>query len=100
MLTRPFLKNLATKAHQFNPVVMIGAKGLTPQVHVEVDAALLAHELIKVKVNAATRESRDAMIKEMADQLNFRDHFPALELIHDLFHRRPAFRAALIIGSK
>lgn len=66
MLTRTFLKNLATKAHHLNPVVMIGAKGLTPQVHEEVEAALLAHELIKIRISGASREARQAMVEEMA----------------------------------
>lgn len=66
MLTRPFLKSLATKAHKINPVVLIGSNGLTPQVHHEVDVALTAHELIKIRVNAETREERKAMIAEMA----------------------------------
>ncbi|MBS0288059.1 MAG: YhbY family RNA-binding protein [Proteobacteria bacterium] len=67
MLTRSFIRNLITKAHPLRPVVLIGNKGLTPQVHNEVEAALLAHELIKVRVNAPTREARQEMIKEIAD---------------------------------
>lgn len=66
MLTRPFLKNLATKAHQLHPIVIIGAKGLTFQVHQEIDAALTAHELMKVRINAPTREARQEMIAEIA----------------------------------
>lgn len=66
MLTRPFLRNLITKAHPLRPVVLIGAKGLTEQVHHEVEAALTAHELIKVRVNALTREARQAMMDKMA----------------------------------
>lgn len=68
MLTRTFLKNLTTKAHQLSPVVMIGSKGLTEQVHKEVEIALLAHELIKIKVNADSAEERKGMIQAMADQ--------------------------------
>jgi len=65
MLTRPFLKNLATKAQQLNPVVIIGGKGLTDPVHQEIEAALLAHELIKIRVGANTREDRQAMIDQI-----------------------------------
>lgn len=54
MLTRPFLKNLATKAHQLHPIVIVGGKGLTIQVHQEIDAALTAHELLKIRINAET----------------------------------------------
>ncbi len=62
MLTKNFLKNLHTKAQTLRPVVLIGAKGLSPTVHQEVEAALLAHELIKIRVNAITHEARQEMI--------------------------------------
>lgn len=68
MLTRTFLHNLATKAQQLKPVVMTGTKGLTANVHQEIEAALTAHKLIKIRVNAQTREQRDAMITEMAEK--------------------------------
>ncbi|MBN9288086.1 MAG: hypothetical protein BGO43_07405 [Gammaproteobacteria bacterium 39-13] len=67
MLTRPFLKNLATKAHQLHPIVIVGGKGLTIQVHQEIDAALTAHELLKIRINAETREARQQMIAEIAE---------------------------------
>lgn len=66
MLTKAFLKNLATKAQQLDPVILTGAKGLTPAVHKEIDAALTAHELIKIRLNADDREMRQAMIDEIA----------------------------------
>ncbi len=66
MLTRTFTKTLITKAHPLKPVVLIGNKGLTDAVHNEVEAALLAHELIKVRVNAPTREARKEMIDKIA----------------------------------
>lgn len=68
MLTRSFLKTLAAKAHQLNPVVLIGANGLTPQVQNEIDIALNAHELIKIRVNAGTREERQNMIDQIVEQ--------------------------------
>lgn len=66
MLTRVFLRNLATKAQHLRPVVLIGVNGLTATVHREVEAALIAHELIKIRVNASTREIRQEMITQMA----------------------------------
>lgn len=68
MLTRPFLKTLATKAHSLRPTVIIGNKGLTENVHNEIEAALLAHELVKIRVNASTREDRKAMVDEIISQ--------------------------------
>jgi RNA-binding protein len=68
MLTKAFLKNLATKAHQLNPVIIIGNNGLTPGVHNEVEAALIAHELLKIRINAISRESREAMVNSILSQ--------------------------------
>ncbi len=61
MLTQTFIKTLITKAQQLKPVVLIGTNGLTEQVHKEIESALAAHELIKIRVNAENRELRDEM---------------------------------------
>ena len=68
MLTRAFLKNLNTRAQSLRPVVLIGSNGLTEAVHHEIDEALLAHELIKIRINASSKESREAMIQEIAEK--------------------------------
>lgn len=44
------LKVLKQQAHHLKPVVSIGNKGLTDAVLLEIDQALNAHELIKIKV--------------------------------------------------
>jgi RNA-binding protein len=49
-------------AHALKPVVLVGAKGVTPGVLAELEAALEQHELVKVKVAAEDREARDAAI--------------------------------------
>ena len=49
MLTPAERKALKAKAHKLDPVVHIGAKGLTDEVIAEIDRALHAHELIKVR---------------------------------------------------
>ncbi len=50
MLTSKQRKALKALAHHKKPVVQLGKKGLTDEVVLEVERALLAHELIKVKV--------------------------------------------------
>lgn len=57
------------EAHHLDPVVMIGNDGLTPAVRKEVDAALNAHGLIKVRVLGDDREARETMYRELADGL-------------------------------
>lgn len=59
---RQFLKGLA---HSRNPVVMIGSQGLTPAVLKEIDNALNAHELIKVKAASDEVETRRAWLEEI-----------------------------------
>jgi putative YhbY family RNA-binding protein len=56
-------------AHHLDPVVMVGADGLTEAVVRAVDAALKAHGLVKVRVLAEEREAREAMLGSLAGQL-------------------------------
>ncbi|EEY13364.1 putative RNA-binding protein [Mannheimia haemolytica serotype A2 str. BOVINE] len=62
---KQFLKGLA---HHLSPVVMLGGNGLTEGVLAEIDNALDHHELIKVKVAGADRETKqliiDAILRE------------------------------------
>ncbi len=57
-------------AHHLDPVVMIGADGLTPAVMKEAEVAIKSHGLIKVRVFSDDRAAREAMLLEMADKLN------------------------------
>ena len=60
---------LRAAAHALNPVVIVGDKGLADSVVAEVDRALKAHELIKVKAAAGDRERREAWLAELCDRL-------------------------------
>ena len=57
-------------AHHLDPVVLIGGDGLTAAVKKEVDAALKAHGLIKVRVFSDDRAAREAMLQTLADELD------------------------------
>ena len=57
-------------AHHLDPVVMIGADGLTPAVLKEAEVAIRSHGLIKVRVFSDDRTAREAMLAEMADKLD------------------------------
>ena len=56
-------------AHHLDPVVMIGADGLTVAVKNEVDAALSAHGLIKVRVFSDERARRESFLQSLAEDL-------------------------------
>ena len=55
---------LKARAHGLEPVVLVGDKGLTSAVLAEIDRALAAHELIKVRVQAE-RGDRAGMLAEI-----------------------------------
>jgi RNA-binding protein len=57
-------------SHHLDPVVAIGNDGLTDGVRKEVDAALKAHGLIKVRVFSDDRAARDALLAALTDGLN------------------------------
>ncbi|NSL18074.1 ribosome assembly RNA-binding protein YhbY [Tatlockia micdadei] len=65
-----FKQALKAKAHHLKPVVLLGAKGLTPAVIEETNVALLAHELIKVKINGVEKEDRQVISAELCTQLH------------------------------
>ncbi|HEX4916228.1 MAG TPA: ribosome assembly RNA-binding protein YhbY [Vicinamibacterales bacterium] len=58
--------SLKARAHSLEPVVQIGQSGVTAQLVREVDRALRAHELIKVKVIAADRDEREEICDDIA----------------------------------
>lgn len=56
-------QHLKALAHHLNPVVLLGANGLTEGVVAEIDMALEHHELIKVKIPGDDREMRKAIVE-------------------------------------
>lgn len=58
------------EAHHLDPVVHIGGDGLTPAVKKEIDGALKAHGLIKIRVFNDDRAARESMLQALADELD------------------------------
>ncbi len=56
------IKDLRRQAHALKPVVIIGQQELSDTVQAEIDCALTAHELIKIRVNATDAEHRQGLI--------------------------------------
>ncbi len=63
-------KALKAQAHSIAPVVWMGHDGLTPAVVREIDRALNAHELIKVRAPTDDRAERSAWFEEVCDKLS------------------------------
>jgi RNA-binding protein len=68
MLTASQRKALKARAHKLEPAVQIGAKGLTDEVVGEIDRALKAHELIKVRAGGLERGERDEALGSICEK--------------------------------
>lgn len=55
------LKSLKQLSHHLEPVVLLGAKGLTDAVHKEIDMALDSHELIKIKLSSKDKAEKELL---------------------------------------
>jgi len=68
MLNAAERKALKAQAHKLEPVVHIGAKGLTDEVVAEIERALKAHELIKVRAGGLEREAREEALSAICQK--------------------------------
>ena len=69
-LTPAQRKEKRGEAHHLDPVVIIGADGLTDAVVKEADVALKAHGLIKVRMFSDVRVDREHALAALADRLD------------------------------
>lgn len=60
--------HLKARAHSLEPSVQVGHAGLTDALVKEVDRALTAHELIKVKILGDDREARRETAEAIAER--------------------------------
>jgi RNA-binding protein len=60
--------HLKARAHALEPRVQVGQGGLTASVIAEIDRALTAHELVKVRILGDDRERREAIGDEMCEK--------------------------------
>jgi putative YhbY family RNA-binding protein len=63
------IMTLRASAHGLDPVVLLGAAGLSDAVLREIDRALRAHELIKVRAGRIDAQERDGMFLSVAERL-------------------------------
>lgn len=60
---------LRARAQALQPVVSVAGKGLTPAVVAEIDRALKAHELIKIRTYGHERGQRELLMSEICATL-------------------------------
>jgi putative YhbY family RNA-binding protein len=64
-LTPADRQTLRGRAHRLDPVVWIGTDGLTAAVLAELERALKAHELIKIRVMTGDGDTRERLLGEI-----------------------------------
>lgn len=60
--------HLRSLAHHLEPVVQVGAEGLSPGIEDAVKTALFDHELIKVRIGQAYEGDRRELARSLADR--------------------------------
>ncbi len=58
-------QTLRGRAHRLHPVVLVGANGLGAPLLAEIDRALAAHELIKIRVTGSDRADRERLLAQV-----------------------------------
>lgn len=69
-LTPAERSRLRAEAHHLHPLVTLGADGATEAVRRELEVALSAHGLVKVRVHEADRTARAALLVELAEAMD------------------------------
>ncbi|WP_111658108.1 ribosome assembly RNA-binding protein YhbY [Isoalcanivorax indicus] len=60
-------RRFKTIGHHLKPVLIFGGQGLTESFVEELNRRLEDHELIKVRVNAETRDDRSAVVEALCE---------------------------------
>lgn len=63
-------KQLRARAHSLNPILQLGEKGLTDAVIAEIERALVAHELIKIRAAPLNRDEREVALASICERTN------------------------------
>lgn len=79
---------LGAMSHQLKPLVMLGNKGATDTVAAELSRTLDHHELVKVKLSGADRDSRQRQLEALLEATG-------AELVKQIGHTATLFRRNL-----
>ena len=70
MLTNQQLRYLRGLAHDLKPVILVGNKGVTDALVAELELALDHHELVKIRIAAEDRDSRDESVDALVARVS------------------------------
>ena len=65
MLSEAQKKHLRGIGHGLKPLILVGEAGVSESLYAEFDTTLSHHELIKIRVRAADRRERNAIIEAL-----------------------------------
>ena len=80
-------KSLKAIGHNLKPIVTVADNGLSSNVLAEIQRALAQHELIKIRVLATDRETKQALLDELTKVLD-------AECVQKIGHVMLLYRAA------
>lgn len=86
---------LKSQAHHLKPSILLGAKGLTDAVMQEIDIALTAHELIKVKLTGVEREDKEEVLETICQQLKA-EMIQVIGRIATFYRKRPEEKRKMV----
>ncbi len=69
MLTSKQRQHLKGLAHSLKPIINVGKKGYSEALLLEIDAALLTHELIKMKFLETAHSDTDDILARLCEEL-------------------------------
>jgi RNA-binding protein len=61
-------KQLRAIGHKLKPIITVAQKGLSENILAEIDRALNAHELIKIRLATGAREEREELTERICGQ--------------------------------
>ena len=67
MAQLPSARQLRAIGHKLHPILTVAGNGLSESVLMELDRALIDHELIKVKLAVGGRDTRDQVLAELLE---------------------------------
>lgn len=68
-LSKTQIKHLKKLAHDANPIIWVGQKGLTEAVYLEIEKALDHHELVKIKIKIGDRDDRSEAVSAICENM-------------------------------
>ncbi len=85
-------RHLRSLAHDLNPIVLVGQKGISEGLIENFEAALLAHELVKVKVHDAGAIEETAEAFHAATDAQLAQHIGKMLIFYKPHPEEPKIR--------